>query len=33
MNVLSDNSQDRVLPTGECCKADDEREDDYANIY
>ena len=33
MNVLSDNSQDRVLPTGERCKADDEREDDYANIY
>ena len=30
--IVLDNSQDRVLPTGQRCEADDQREDD-ANIY
>jgi hypothetical protein len=31
--ILSDNSQDRVLPTGQRCEGDDKRKDDDANIY
>jgi hypothetical protein len=31
--ILSDSSQDRVLPTGQRCEGDDKRKDDDANIY